>query len=190
MKRKLGKKVLAGKMTVDEARAKMGRKVTQKAQEQLADLVEKGVLSVDEARAKLGMGPWQEPIAKGAEPQLLKSETVTLTQAPAIDPGLIKSAIAEAITPLTEIVTLQKSRLDEQQKMLDAIADQPDPKTASWAGLALKSRQPVAVAKQAEIAERTQQMINRQLTHVWRTSENPFEREAARTELDKRGFTE
>ncbi len=188
MKRKLGKKVLAGKMTVDEARAKMGRKVTQKAQEQLADLVEKGVLTVDEARAKLGMGPWQEPIAKGAEPQLLKSETVT--QAPAIDPGLIKSAIAEAITPLTEIVTLQKNRLDEQQKMLDAIADQPDPKTASWAGLALKSRQPVAVAKQAEIAERTQQMINRQLTHVWRTSENPFEREAARTELDKRGFTE
>jgi hypothetical protein len=41
------------------------------------------------------------------------------------------------------------------------------------------------VTQIAENAERTQQMIQRQLTRTWRTSENPFEREAARAELDK-----
>ena len=113
-----------------------------------------------------------------------------------ITPELIKSAIAEAIAPLMETITLQKGQIADQQKTLEAIADQPDPATQGWSGLALnpifKSARPEGVVKQAEIAARTQREINesRLLHHVWRTSENAFEREAARNELDKRGFAE
>ena len=46
-----------------------------------------------------------------------------------LDPDLIKSAIAEAQAPLLE-------RLDAQQKLLDAMADQPDPRVAAYRGVA------------------------------------------------------
>jgi hypothetical protein len=61
-------------------------------------------------------------------------------------------------------------------------------------GLALnpvqKSARPAGVASIAENAERTQVNKARQMYHTWRASENPFEREAARAELDKMGFTD
>jgi hypothetical protein len=95
-----------------------------------------------------------------------------------------------------ETITLQKSQLADQQKTLETLADKPDPSTQGWAGLALnpifKSARPAGVVKTAETAERTQREINenRLLNHTWRTSDNAFEREAARAELDRRGFVE
>ena len=192
MKKKLGKKVLAGKMTVDEARTKLGRRVTQKALElQQAELIktqfESGIITREEALKALGfeieISPnvtVLPPGSKAEAPEIVKS-------APEISPDIIKSAIADAIAPLVEQINKQQATITEQEARWEAAANAADPKTTSWAGLAMKSVQPVAVTKQAEIAERTQQMINRQLHHVWRTSENPHEREAARNELDKRG---
>ena len=186
MKKKLGKKVLAGKMTVDEARTKLGRKVTQKALEmQQAELIktqfEAGEITRDEALKALGFTiETPAPVEKAAEaPEIVKSAV--------LDSDVIKSAIAEALAPLVEQINKQQVTITEQEARWEGIADAADPKTTSWAGLAMKSVQPVAVTKQAEIAERTQQMIDRQLSHIWRTSENPYEREAARNELDKRG---
>ena len=186
MKKKLGKKVLAGKMTVDEARSKLGRKVTQKALEsQVQAQLEKGEITRDEALKALGFEaetPATPSVEKAAEaPGIIK------TAVPELSPDIIKSAIADAIAPLVEKITQQDATISAQEARWDAMANAADPKTTSWAGLAMKSVQPVAVTKQAEIAEHTQQMINRQLHHVWRTSENAFEREAARNELDKRG---
>jgi len=190
MKKKLGKKVLAGKMTVDEARTKLGRRVTQKALElQQAELVktqfESGIITREEALKMLGFeteAPVVAPVEKAAEtPEITKSAPEVSSE------DIIKSAIADAIAPLVEQINKQQATISEQEARWEAAANAADPKTTSWAGLAMKSVQPVAVTKQAEIAERTQQMINRQLHHVWRTSENPHEREAARNELDKRG---
>lgn len=166
MRKKLGKKVLSGKMTVDEARAKMGRNFSQ----------------------------------KDAEPETVKTEQpaaepVTAT-VKSLDPEIIKSAMAEAMAPLLEKLSAQDAALKAQEEQLAAqqavvnkMADMPDPMSAAFTGLALnpvrKSARPAGVPTQAEVAERTQQMIMRQLDRTWRTSENPAEREAARSALDK-----
>jgi len=212
MRKKLAKKVLSGKLTVDEARSKLGRMRAQKQQQFLADAVEKGIMSVDEARAQLGLKPLNAPDAdiakaaqaaieklaadpqyagkvtflppaiKGAEPEVAKD---------GIDPEVIKNAVADAIAPLLEKIEKQDKTISEQEARWEAAADLPDPKTASWAGLALnKNVRPAGVTTVAENAERTQVAHMRQAYRTWRTSENPFEREAARAELDKYGFTE
>jgi hypothetical protein len=185
MKKKFGKKVLSGAMTVDEARSRMGRKRAQKMLEwQTEQQLAKGEITREDALKALGFAPDAEvTVAKSTEPEVIKGEIVTPAQAPVISPEIIKSAIADAIAPLV-------AKVAEQQKMLDLIADQPDPKTQPWAGIALKNMRPAGVVEKAEVAERTQQMIKRQLNHTWRTSESAHEREAAWTELAKFGNPE
>jgi hypothetical protein len=194
MRKKLGKKVLAGKMTVDEARAKMGRTRAQKTAEYLTDMVEKGIMTIDEARAKIGLGPWQEVTAKSTEPEVIKSEILTLTQAPLADPDVIRNAVAEAIAPLIVKIEKQQETISEHESRWETAANLPDPNTASWAGLAMnpvmKNARPAGVTTIAENAERTQAAKVRQLYHVMRTSENPYEREAARADLGKYGLSE
>jgi hypothetical protein len=206
MRKKLGKKVLSGKMTVDEARSKMGRMRAQKVAEWgIEQQFIKGEISRDEALKALGFEVTKSISSETGQlpttPDVIKSEIVTLTQAPAIDPEVIKSAIAEAIAPLVakisqqeEMLTKAQGTISEQEQRWEAAANIADPKTAGWMGLALnpvqKSARPAGVASIAENAERTQINKARQMYHTWRTSENPFEREAARAELDKFGFTD
>lgn len=201
MRKKLAKKVLSGKLTIDEARSKLGRARAQKSQDYLIDAVEKGIMTIDEARAKMGLKPWNVPetqaplskgaLSKGAEPVAVKGEIGMLEISNAVDPEIIKTAIAEAIAPLVDKIEKQDKTIGEQEARWEAAANLPDPKTASWAGLALnKNARPAGVTTIAENAERTQVAHLRQAHRVWRTSENPFEREAARAELDKYGFTE
>ena len=190
MKKKLAKKVLSGKMTVDEARGKLGRRMAQKAMEdQLHEQLVKGEITREDAMKALGFEV-PEVVAKAAT--IREAEVIAPPVTPAMSPDIIKSAIAEALAPLVAKVEAQQQVINEQEARWEAKANEADPSTSSWRGLALKSRQPVAVVKQAEIAERTQREIaeSRQLRHTWRTSDNAFEREAARSELDKRGFAE
>jgi len=104
--------------------------------------------------------------------------------------------MTEAITPLLEKISAQDAALKAQGEQLAAqqaivtkMADMPDPMSAAFTGLAVnpvrKAARPAGVPSTAEVAERTQQMIMRQLDRTWRTSENPAEREAARSALDK-----
>ena len=66
------------------------------------------------------------------------------------------------------------------------LANKADPGTQSWAGIALNPlRSPAGVVKQAEVSDRVQGMMVRQLERTWRTSENPAEREAAYAALTK-----
>lgn len=194
MRKKLAKKVLSGKLTIDEARSKLGRARAQKSQDYLIDAVEKGILSIDEARAKMGLGPRGiagDEVTKGAEPVAVKGETGMLEISSAVDPEIIKTAIAEAIAPLVDKIEKQDKTISEQEARWETAANLPDPKSASWAGFALnKNVRPAGVTTVAENAERTQVAHMRQAYRTWRVSENPYEREAARAELDKYGFTE
>ena len=78
----------------------------------------------------------------------------------------------------------QYQALVEKQSQNDQrwedLANRADPGTQSWAGLAINPlSRPAAVVKQAEVSEKVQGMMVRQLERAWRTSENPAEREAA-----------
>jgi hypothetical protein len=188
MRKRLGKKVLAGKITVDEARARMGRQFAQKAAEP-EEVAEKSAAVTDR--------------------HVVQPLTVDLSATS----DLFKSAIAEAVTPLLEqqgelLGRLERqdkaiadereataTKLAEQQRVIDAIADQPDPSTAAFSGLAfqpqvIKSRRPAAVPDQAEYAARAQQMVRRNLQNTYQTHSNPHVREAAGEALANFGVTE
>ena len=84
------------------------------------------------------------------------------------------------------------TKLAEQQKVIDAIADQPDPSTAAFSGLAfqpqvIKSRRPAAVPDIAESAARAQDMIRRNLQHTYQTHSDPRVREEAASALANLG---
>ena len=193
MRKKLGKKVLSGKMTVDEARAKMGRQFAQKGTEEPQEAVQKGAFGpahpiapvpVDDATPKPEPRLWQYPVGSPAP------------VAASFDPEVIKAAVAEATAPLLERLEKQQgeftSKLAEQQRVIDAIADQPDPSTAAFSGLAfqpnvIKSRRPAAVPDQAEYAARAQAMIRRNLQHQYETHSDPHVREAASSALANLG---
>jgi uncharacterized protein YdiU (UPF0061 family) len=193
MRKKLGKKVLAGKITVDEARAKMGRTIAQKnedLQELVIEQVEKGLLSVDEARAQLGLAP----LTKAQEPVVAKAEVVEVPKG--VDADVIKSAVSEAVKPFLDQLAAQNSKIDElnaykteAESRFEKLADLADPSTAGFVGMMnpVQKGRPAGVPAQAEIAERTQQMMIRQLQRTARVSDNPAEREAAQDALMKYG---
>jgi hypothetical protein len=207
MRKKLGKKVLAGEMTVDEARAKMGRQFAQKGTEPMVE-TSKGILTLSEAAALYGL----EPPSEAQAPVLiaaLKAEAALKSAAPAAPPAPvaasfgpedIEAAVTKAVAPLLEKIQQQDetytSKLAEQQRVIDAIADQPDPSTAAFSGLAFnplrnKAAGPAGVPSQAEIAERTQLMMMRTLQDKYNASSDPAEREAYYGTLAKmRGYSE
>ena len=102
----------------------------------------------------------------------------------------------KAVAPLLERIREQDetytAKLAEQQKVIDAIADQPDPSTAAFSGLAFnpvqKGARPAAVPDIAESAARAQDMIRRNLQSTYYTHSSPAVREAAGQELAKLGW--
>ena len=192
MRKKLGKKVLSGSMTVDEARAKLGRQFAQKGAEPPAEAVQKGAQVIDERPEPVVYTP-KGPLPFSEAADLMKA---SLPVAASFDPEVIKAAVAEATAPLLERLEKQQgeftTKLAEQQKVIDAIADQPDPSTAAFSGLAFqpaiqKSRRPAAVPDQAEFAARAQEMVRRNLTHTYQTHSDPSVREAASSALANLG---
>src|SRR6185437_9138418 len=98
MRKKLGKKVLSGSMTVDEARAKLGRQFAQKGADEPREAVQKSVavqVDTDVASAKIRE-------LQGALDQL------TVTRAAATDPEVIKAAVAEATSELKDLLVKQQ----------------------------------------------------------------------------------
>jgi len=191
MRRKLGKKVLSGKMTVDEARAKMGRQFAQKA----ATYVAPGDPNLTPGQIR----ELQESLNKtaGANVIVLPPGSRTPDTPLPVDPDVIKSAVAEATAELKELLVKQQetftTKLAEQQRVIDAIADQPDPSTAAFSGLAFNpvhksAARPAAVPDIAESAARAQDMIRRNLQSTYYTHSSPAVREAAGQELAKLGW--
>jgi hypothetical protein len=79
-----------------------------------------------------------------------------------------------------------KAQSDER---FERLANLADPATDAFTGIAMnpvkKAARPAGVPSQAEIAERTQQMMIRQLQRTARISDNGAEREAAYAALEK-----
>ena len=211
---KLEKQVRAGVLTEDQARDKLSKRTARKYAEDLAKQVKKGLTSIEEVRRALGLEPEAVTKAATPDSaDFLDSVHHVAIQRDSADKGItpdvMKTMMSEILEPFQVKVTalgeqnanyqkaleerdaLIKSLQEEQQKnnqRWEDLANRPDPGTASFAGLALNPsvvRQPAAVVKQAEVAEKAQQMIVRQLERTARVSENPAEREAAWTALMK-----
>jgi hypothetical protein len=120
----------------------------------------------------------------------------------------MKSMMTEILKPFEEKIEAQNKHIEEQAALMsgyretldsqsqeleghkarwDALANQPDPSSAAFTNLALNPLQrparPADVQKNAD--NRVNDMVMRQLDRAWRTSENPAEREAAWTALQK-----
>ena len=180
LRKKLGKKVLAGKMTVDEARAKMGRQFAQKSGSEEEAVQKSAAPEPSQSERVIYQGADIPGLIKSAVAEAFHVETVPLEAATieAFDPSpAIEAAVTKAVTPLLEKIQAQDTKLAETQRVIDAIADQPDPSTAAFSGLAFnpvrKNARPAGVLTQAEAAERSQQMMIRHLTDTYNSAPTP-----------------
>jgi hypothetical protein len=123
--------VAKGTLTPDEARQAAAGETAdrKKLRRKLEKAVLKGDIPIDEARKQLGLAPFGFPVAITGEVTELEPAALKAAGAisAAVDPEIIKAAVADATAPLIE-------RLDAQQKILDAIADQPDPRVEAYRG--------------------------------------------------------
>jgi len=157
-----------------EAEARAARKAAKKQRRELGDAILKGAISVEDAQRRLGLNPdtvmERVPVTKAASVQ---GEVVTPEASKAFDPDLIKSAVAEAQAPLLE-------RLDAQQRLLDAMADQPDPRVAAYRGVALtKTSAPAGLLNNPERPAGVQDAAYRAMHDQWKHSPDPELRENA-----------
>ena len=184
MRKRLGKKVLSGKMTVDEARARLGRQFAQKGSDEEA-AVQKSA-AVERVLPEIGADGYT----------IHNRPPAPAPVAASFDPEVVKTAVAEATTELKDLLVKQQeaftTKLAEQQRVIDAIADQPDPSTASFSGLAFnpvqKSARPAGVTVVADAAAHAQAMIRRNLQTTYYNHSSPAVREAAGQELAKLGW--
>lgn len=113
--------------------------------------------------------------------------------AKAVTPDLVKSAVAEAVSPMMARLDEIKQELDAErkrtkalQKAVDALGGQPDPNVAAYKGaavynpmLAKAAGVPVGQPSMSEIAERTQMTALSALQDQARHDPDPAQREAA-----------
>jgi hypothetical protein len=93
-----------------------------------------------------------------------------------VSADVIKSAVAEATAPLLE-------RLERQEQMLHAIADQPDPAVTAYRGAALSvtkaSAAPAGLLPVPDRAERAQDTAYKAMYDQWQNNPDPGQREQA-----------
>jgi hypothetical protein len=198
---KLERKVRAGEITEAQARTRLAKKTAQRYAMDLQTQVQKGITSRDEVLKALGIEPPQLAPIPEQPPVLQKAVTA---DSGGLTPEVMKTMMSEILEPFQqkitaleerntsyeEKITAQNTEIDTYRQRLavndqrwDALANQPDPSTAAFAGLAIANpaakNAPAGIVKQAQEHERVQGMMIRQLERTWRTSENPAEREAA-----------
>ena len=150
LRKKLTKKVMSGKMPLDQARIRMGKK-PKKSPEPL------------------------KPLKKGAaEPSVTKAAT--------FDTAALNKAVSVALRKAEQKNSINK-RIKALTKTVNALADQPDPATQPFRGMAAnpihKSASPAGVQEVLGVAERTQMMVLRELEDTARNSPDSAQREAA-----------
>jgi len=167
----LAKKVSADGMT-KKARKKMNKK--------LVRAVMKGKMPLDEARIKMGKKPKKSPEplnpSKSAQPDVTKATTGDADRFTVVMKSEFAAALRKAekknagkIRALTRAVNAMAGQPDPATQAFKGMALNPVRKNASPAG----------VASIAENAERTQMMILRELESEARNSPYPERREAA-----------
>jgi hypothetical protein len=110
---------------------------------------------------------------------------------------VIKAAVADATSELKDLLVKQQetftTKLAEQQKVIDAIADQPDPSTAAFSGLAFrpavtKAARPAGVTEIAEShAAQARLLVRQELENTYYTHSDPAAREAAAQAIARLG---
>lgn len=152
------------------------------AKKQKAAKSDHGLLTVDEVR-------------EGLANQVLVDQVDMLTKA--FTPDALKAAFASATAGLSadlaEAVIRMKAQAREIKRLnkaVDSMANQPDPRTAPFRGLAqpgaLKSYGAQAASPSpAEVAARTQLALMAELENDFRTSHDPSAREAAWNQICK-----
>jgi hypothetical protein len=211
---KLEKKVRAGLITEDQARAKLSKRTAEKYAASVSAQVQKGITSRDEILKALGLPP--ELIMQKAQPaeaQVPVPETFGARQGDDVTKGLspevMKTMMSEILEPFQAKISAQEETINAYQQReaerdaqiaqllennnrnnqrWEDLANKADPSTEAFHGLALNPlvSRPAGVVKQAEAHKaRADEMMRRELEHSARTSENPAEREAAWTALYK-----
>jgi hypothetical protein len=195
LRKKLGKKVLSGKMTVDEARAKIGRAVAQKAGGQTT-LGVTGALGMSGMKSEVVPAEPAAPAPAATEAFKAMYPVQIVNGGGAgngfgVQPDVVKSAVEAAVEPLLERLASYEEIVKRQGEILDSLAGLPDPNVAAFRGMAVKSARPAGMQTVPEIAERTQATLFRELEVQWRTNPDPVQREAAWRSLQKmRGMSE
>lgn len=193
LRKKLGKKVLSGKMTVDEARAQIGRRVAQKAGGQTMIAAPSGGgmggMKSEGPSEPIAPAPVPEGVAKSADTHPAWQYPVTWN-APvpvqnSLTPDIMKSALDSAVAPLLEKMASMQEVIQKQQGVIDTLADMPDPNVQPFRGMAMKSARPAGMQSVAEIAERTRGTNLSRLHEEWRTSPDSAQREAAWVAMQK-----
>lgn len=143
----------------------------------LAEAVLSGDVTLASARLALGV-----EVPKALAPAEYVAE---LVQGPDIA-SVVADAVTKAVAPLT-------TKIAEQQKQLDDMADQPDPYTAPWRGgalpAALKALSPAPGGQEtaAMAQDRARAALQQELLETARCSPDPADREAAYSALFKMG---
>ena len=186
----VGGPVPHGASKADEpAVAKTAAKAAKKARKRIVNDAIKGVISIDAARAQLGLKPWNLPETGegGAVKAAVPSGPAPLApaMAKAIDPDAIEVAITKATAPLLEKMAAQEAALAEQERMLHAIAYQPDPAVTAYRGAAIakSSAAPAGPLTVPQRAEHAQDTAYRAMYDQWRNTSDPDQRERAYTYL-------
>jgi hypothetical protein len=196
--KKLEKQVRAGLITEEEARNKLSKRTAERYARNLVKDVQKGMTSIDEVRKALGIEPVAEkaavmapaapaeaaePLNKGMTPDVMKtmmSEILEPFQAQI-------AAQTEKINEYQARLEAQQARIGEYDKRWEALANTANPSTEAFSAALRKNMGPagLVVKQQAEVSDHVHGMMMRQLERTWRTSENPAEREAAYSALNK-----
>ena len=196
--KKLEKKVRAGEITEAEARDRLSKRTAEKYARNLAKDVQKGMTSMDEIAKALGIEktaaapvplPEPEKLDKGMTPDVMKtmfSEILEPFQAQITAQHQMMETQTAKIAEYQQLLQAQQEKINIYDQRFEALANTADPSTNAFTGLALRKAAPAgAVRKQAEVSEQVQGMMMRQLERTWRTSDNPAEREAAYSALNK-----
>jgi hypothetical protein len=164
----------------------MTRKARRKLEKKLTRKVMKGKMPLDQARIRMGKKPKNSPEPlkpqKSAQPDLTKSEDVMTLQAV---PSLTQKDVAKAVAAaLRKANRKSDKRVAALTKTVNALADQPDPAAQPFKGMALnhpirKAASPAGVLEIADGAARTQAMILSEMESMARNSTDPAQREAA-----------
>ena len=197
MRKKLGKKVLAGKMTVDEARARIGPPVRPEGR-RTAGGREVGQTSATGPPTRSSRRG--TPITETSSAAVLQPLKSAVADALRVESVPLEAATIEACRPVASHQGRRRPRrsprswrrsrrrttkLAETQRVIDAIADQPDPSTAAFSGLAFN---PVRTRQHARRAS-PHKLRSRSEPRTWSSGTCKTCTTPARTPSSGRGTT-
>jgi hypothetical protein len=170
-------KAESGEVTKKVSGDGMSKKQRRRMEKKLTKKVMSGKMPLDQARIRMGKKPKKSPEplnpAKAASAEVVK----------AVTPDISKAFAVELRKSVQKYNKKNSRKFAALTKAVNALADQPDPGTQPFKGMALshplrKSAAPAGVPEIADYAARTQAMLLSEMEHQARSTD-PAIREAA-----------